>query len=203
MNNDEFFCAELGMIDLANIESYSPTDFQREFLSILDNGIKNYDGKLKLHLVEFADKFGMIPRLDDGEAIRDESMPFSVDHIEMVIRIRHSRQHGLAQRQTANDPLQKVLRPAFEIVVNLSNPNIDFYRTDLRNRWQVAGDACKWDGVIQIGDRMIAKTDSPIWKCLGNQDLFDDGLGINYPPFYLNGGWLFGWKSITKKELDG
>ena len=202
MNDNEFLCAELGMIEYADIDAYSPSDFQKKYLGMLDEGVKNHDYRLRMLLLELASKNNMVPREEDGTAIEDQTLLFSPDHIQMIIQIRNAQIHGLGQRKTSEDELQKILCPAFELVKNQKNKDEEFYIADLNRRWEVAGNACNWEGVIKAHDRKIALTSSPIWKMLGSGDLFDDGLDIDHPPFYINGGWIFGWRRITKKELE-
>lgn len=202
MNNDEFFLAELGVIALSEIEAYNPDDFQRRYLQMLEEGIANYDFKLRLHLLDLANDCNRIPRQPDGTALSDVELPCTFEHIQLVLNIRRNREAHKGKLKTARDPLQKILRPCFELVMDNHDPNEDWYKRDLQRRWQMAGDACKWSGVVQVPDRLIAKTDSPIWANLGSAELFDDGLDFDTPPFYLNGGWLFGWNTVTKEELE-
>ena len=202
MNNNESLCAELGMIEYADIDSYSPSDFQKEYLGMLYEGVKNHDYRLRMHLLELASKNNMVPREEDDTAIKDQTLLFSPEHIQMILQIREAQLLGLGQRKSSDDELQKVLRPAFELVKFLKDKDEEFYIADLNRRWEIAGNACNWEGVINVPDRKIALSSSPIWKLLGSGDLFDDGLDIDYPPFYINGGWIFGWKSVAKKELD-
>lgn len=206
MTDNEFLCAELGIIKDSEIEAYNPSDFQREFLKMLSDGIiDEVDSyKLKLRLGEFADKHGMFPRDEKGGAIADETMLFTFEHIEMVISLWNTRIASLKQKLKAqNDPLQKMLRPAFELIQKGWKNATDYYREDLQRRWNEAGNACKWEGVYNISGRMVARTDSPIWTMLGCSELFDDGLNISFPPFFVNGGWLLYWETVTKKELEG
>lgn len=202
MNDNEFLCAELGMIEYADIDSYSPSDFQKEYLGMLDEGVKNHNYKLRMLLLELASKNNMVPREEDGTAIEDQTLLFSPDHIQMIIQIRNAQLHGLGQRKSSENELQKILRPAFELVKYHKDKDEEFYIADLNRRWEIAGNTCNWEGVVKVSDRKIALTSSPIWKLLGSGELFDDGLDIDYPPFYINGGCIFGWMSITKKELE-
>ena len=202
MTNDEFLCAELGIID--DIEAYSPDAFQREFLLFLEDGLSKYQRpKLRMLLGELADRHGMIPRDETGAAVGDETTLFSYPHFDLIIRVREARQHGRRSRELSGDKLQRILRPAFELVENHVDAYSDAYREDLARRWQSAGEACAWEGVFDTGDgRLVALTDSPIWAALGSGGLFEDGLDIDFPPFYVNGGWRFGWSTVTRRELS-
>jgi hypothetical protein len=61
-------------------------------------------------------------------------------------------------------------------------------RHDPHARWILAG------GKLYAG-RMIAMKDSPVWQELGN---FEDGLGVDYPPFAWGSG--MGWRAIGYRE---
>lgn len=202
MNDDDFFLAELGVIELPDIEAYFPTDFQRQYLTMLENGIKTGGYRLREKLFCFAGDNSMIPRDANGTGLSDEALPFTFEHTELIIHIRESRRAGLSARKLHEDWLVKKMNPAFELLRNLTHKNQSFYITDLDRRWNIAGNACNWEGVKRLPDRKIALTNSPIWVMLGSNELFDDGLGFDTPPFFLNGGYLFGWRSITKKELE-
>ena len=141
-------------------------------------------------------------RRQKGTGLSDVELPFTFEHIKFVLKMRQQREAYKNRPQRARDPLQKILRPCFELVKDLQDPNEAYYIQDLDRRWKVAGDACNWQGVVDVPGRKIAMTDSPIWANLGSAELFDDGLGFDTPPFYLNGGWMFGWDSVEKKELE-
>lgn len=202
MTEYDFVLAELGMVQ--NTKELEPNDFQREYLQLLDGMPIEYlhNGKAMGMLADCVRKwFGSIP---EG----DETTTLSLNHIQFILHIRAARLAGMGARKTSDDALQKVLRPAFELLtMHPSHENIDWYKSDLTTRWTAAGEHCNWQGVWQgawkTQGRMIAMTDSPIWSSLGSQELFNDGMGIDYPPFYINGGWLFGWKTVTKRELEG
>ncbi|MBL9187923.1 MAG: hypothetical protein JNK23_10620 [Opitutaceae bacterium] len=60
-------------------------------------------------------------------------------------------------------------------------------------RWEKAG------GVFFDG-RMIALKTDPVWKQLGSPDLFDDGLGNEWPPFAFNSGMRV--RDIVRDEAE-
>jgi len=203
MNNDEFFLAELDVIKFSDIEAYNPNDFQRRFLQMLEEGVADHDHKLRTRLFCFAGDNNMIPRNEDGSAVQNVEIPFTLEHVDFVIQVRTSREHYGKMPEMFKDPLLKQLNPAFELSQDIFRvPYEEYYVQDLDRRWKVAGDACNWQGVIVVPGRKIALTDSPIWGKLGSPELFEDGLGFDTPPFYLNGGWLFGWETVSKDELD-
>jgi len=59
-------------------------------------------------------------------------------------------------------------------------------------RWQRAG------GPVCVESRFIAPKSHPIWKNLGNQEIFPDALGNPFPP-YVNGSG-FGWIGVRRQE---
>ena len=204
MNDDDFFLAELGVIELPDIEAYSPTDFQRQYLTMLGEGVYNMSHEsLRGKLFDLAAKHNMIPREADGTAKSDVELPFTWEHINFIEFVRQARRAGLEKRKLLTNELLKIMRPAFELVKGLKDKDEAYYIEDLDRRWNIAGNACNWEGVKRLPDRKVALTTSPIWAMLGSNELFDDGLGFDTPPFYLNGGWMFYWNTITKKEWEG
>lgn len=203
MNDDDFFLAELGVIELSDIEAYSPTDFQRQYLTMLGDGVysMSHEG-LRSKLFDLAANHDMIPRGTDGTALSDEALPFTWEHITLIVEIRMTRRAGLGERRMLQDALVAMLHPAFELLKNHKHKDEAYYIQDLDRRWDIAGKACHWEGVKRLPDRKVALVDSPIWKMLGSVELFDDGLDFDTPPFYLNGGWLFGWRTITKRQWE-
>lgn len=201
MNNEDFFLFELGVIGLSDIEAYNPTDFQRQYLIMLDDGRNNHYYRLRERLFCFAGDNGMIPRKADGTALSDVELPYTLEHIQFIITVRECHEAALRMKERCNDPLIQIMYPALELVQNMKDKDEAYYLEDLKRRWAIAGEACNWDGV-KTGGRMIAQTQSPIWQKLGANDLFDDGLGFEEPPFYLNGGWLFGWERVKKAEWE-
>ena len=198
MNDDDFLCAELGMIPVDELEAYSPDDFQREFLSALEAGAVARDRqKTRSALLEIAARHNRLNRDSKG----DWTVPNTWEHFGMIAQIRNAREAGKGQLKTAMDSLQRILRPAFEFTKQVHDEHDDFYDEDLKRRWEIAGNACGWDGALRYDacGRFIALTQSPIWTQLGNAD---DGLGINYPPFYANGGWRFHWRTVKRDECQ-
>ena len=61
------------------------------------------------------------------------------------------------------------------------------------DRWQAAGEAVAWEGVVRDFGRMIALKSSPIWAALGRgAGGYRDTLGNPFPPFAFGSGmdWL-------------
>ena len=53
-------------------------------------------------------------------------------------------------------------------------------------------------GGTVIDGRCVARKDDAVWQNLGDPDLFDDGLGNPFPPFWFNSGG--GWDSVRRSE---
>lgn len=199
MTDDEFVCAEFGIIDFYDIDRFAPDPCQREILAELHLATDGLDytdnGTLRRSLLKICRRHG----IDAGfNLIRkgDRTVPYSWEHLDFVSKVRVKMWCGRKDRAETSTEGAKLAFPAFELVLVRSEPDSAFYVEDLDKRWHLAGKTCEWEGVVMHPDRMIATVDSPIWRTLGDGEVFDDGLGIDYPPFYINGGWLFGWRDI-------
>lgn len=205
MTDDEFVCAEFGIIDFNDIEKFAPDCCQREMLLTLHektDGEEYVDsGALRRLLLEIGRRYGK----SDGFRIGEKGNPsavYSWAHLDFVSKVRVTMRSGRNRRREASTYGAKLAFPALELILVRSDPDSDFYLRDLDRRWSLAGETCGWEDVVRHPDRKIALVDSPIWRTLGNGDVFEDGLGIDYPPFYINGGWLFGWDSIDADEFE-
>jgi len=67
--------------------------------------------------------------------------------------------------------------PCWEL---LRTMEYDFLPRDWRARWEECGG--QFFGEKQ---RMIAKKGDPVWQQLGDQERYQDALGVPYPPFVL------------------
>lgn len=61
-------------------------------------------------------------------------------------------------------------------------------------RWLRAG------GPIVPGGRLIARKDDPVWRALGDPDLFEDAIGVTTPPFAYNSGLR--WVEVSRAEME-
>ena len=109
--------------------------------------------------------------------------------------IQEAQERARSQLATASDPLQKILRPAFELVQNRFGPDDEQKLYGMRCKWVDAGNAVGWNGAAPRYDRMVALVGSPIWQELGKM-----GLGEDYPPYEED--CYFGWRTVTKKEWE-
>ena len=200
MTEDEFVCAEFGIIGFEDIKAFAPDDCQLEILSILHEMTDGQDfpewERIRRLLANTARRFGKyINPTDDVD--EDPSTMYTWEHLGLVSKVRASMWHGRKQRKEGGTLGAKLAFPFHELVLCRYEQDSDIYLKDLANRWNLAGETCGWEGVVRHPERKIALVDSPIWRSLGDMNVFDDGLGIDYPPFYINGGWLFDWQMKT------
>ena len=150
--------------------------------------------RTRMLMREKLDELGLLERDADGNVIEGKMTALgSSMRLNLIIKTNTAIAHSMQQKAASEDPLQKILRPYFELVRNES-------RSKPRNwydRWLKAADKCGWQGVVKGTTRMIARTDSPIWSLLGG--MFTDSIGTDYPPFCWGSG--MGWKSIKEKEI--
>lgn len=98
---------------------------------------------------------------------------------------------GLRDKKSGNDRLQFDLYPAWEIICRDEN-------SDWKQRWKQAGGRIYPSLLGETAERAIALKSDPIWRALGNPEVFPDGLGIDHPPFYCRSGLT--WNPIDKTE---
>ena len=152
-------------------------------------------GRTRMLMREKLESLGLIDRDEDGNIIEGKMTNLgSTMRLNLIIKTNTALAHSYQQKLTSQDPVQKIVRPYFEL-----------YRGEKRNtprnwwdRWLTAANKCNWDGVVKGTTRMIAKTDSPIWSILGND--FSDSIGVDTPPFCWNSGMM--WKTIRAKEIE-
>lgn len=137
-------------------------------------------------------ELGMLERDADGNVEERMTNLGSTMRLDLIIETNTEFAHSTAQKMTASDPLQQILRPAWELV---RNGPVDQPR-NWRERWYECASICNWEGVAKDPTRMVALTGSPIWELLGNH--FVDSIGCNQPPFCW--GSKMGWKSVSRKE---
>lgn len=150
--------------------------------------------RTRMLMREKLEDLGLIERDEEGNIIEGKMTNLgSTMRLNLIIKTNTELAHSMQQKMTAQDPLQQILRPYFELVRNES-------RKKPRNwydRWIDCANAVNWEGVVKGTTRMIAKTDSPIWSALGNK--YIDSLGTDMPPFCFGSG--MGWKTVTAKEI--
>lgn len=100
--------------------------------------------------------------------------------MRVSLRTNSELLNGWGQQQRGLQRGALMAFPAWELV--RINPRTT--PRDWETRWTLSG------GKIYAG-RLIAMKDSPLWLELGS---FEDGLGVNYPPFAWGSG--MGWKAV-------
>lgn len=150
--------------------------------------------RTRMLMLEKLDELGLVERDEEGNVVQGKMTNLgSAMRLNLIVKTNTQLAHSMQQKLTAQDPLQRVLRPYFELVRNES-------RKQPRNwydRWIDCANTVNWEGVVKGTTRMIARTDSPIWSALGNK--YADSIGTDMPPFCFGSG--MGWKSITAKEV--
>lgn len=150
--------------------------------------------RTRMLMLEKLDELGLVERDEEGNVVQGKMTNLgSAMRLNLIIKTNTALAHSMKQKLTAQDPLQKIIRPFFELVRNES-------RKQPRNwydRWIDCANTVGWEGVVKGTTRMIARTDSPIWSALGNK--YSDSIGTDMPPFCFGSG--MGWKSITAKEI--
>ena len=150
--------------------------------------------RTRMLMLEKLNELGLVERDEDGNVIQGKMTNLgSAMRLNLIIKTNTALAHSMRQKMAAQDPLQRVLRPCFEL-----------YRGERRkternwwDRWLTASAKVGGQGVVQGTTRMIALTTSPIWAELGNG--FPDSIGTDAPPFWWNSGAR--WKTVTRKEL--
>lgn len=145
-------------------------------------------------MAEKLNELGLIERDENGNTVEGKMTNLgSTIRLNLIVKTNTALAHSMQQKMAAQDPLQKILRPFFEL-----------YRGEHRkternwyDRWLTAANRVGWEGVVKGTTRMIARTDSPIWSELGN--MFPDSIGVDSPPFCWGSGMR--WKTVTAKEV--
>lgn len=150
-------------------------------------------GRTRMLMREKLIDLGLEERDSDGSIVNRMTNLGSSMRLNLIIKTNSELAHSAHQKMTAQDPLQKILRPYFELVRNeVRNKKRNWY-----DRWITCANMVNWEGVVKGTPRMIAKTDSPIWHELGH--IFADSIGVDTPPFAWNSGMA--WKTVTAKEI--
>ena len=150
--------------------------------------------RTRMLMLEKLDELGLVERDAEGNVVQGKMTNLgSAMRLDLIIKTNTDLAHSMHQKMTAQDPLQQILRPYFELVRNETRRN----PRNWYDRWLDCARHVNWQGVVKGTTRMIARTDSPIWVALGN--MYADCLGTDMPPFAFGSG--MGWKSITAKEV--
>jgi len=152
-------------------------------------------GRTRMLMREKLDSMGLLERDEQGNVIDDQMTKLgSTIRLNLIVKTNTQLAKSAQQKVQSQDPLQKILRPYFELVRNESRKT----HRNWWDRWLTCANKIGWKGVVKGTTRMIAKTDSPIWAELGNG--FADSLGTDRPPFAFGSG--MGWKTVTAKEVE-
>ena len=145
-------------------------------------------------MAEKLNELGLIERDENGNTVEGKMTNLgSTMRLNLIVKTNTALAHSMQQKMSAQDPLQKILRPAFELYRGESRKT----QRNWWDMWNIAADRVNWEGVVRGTTRMIALTTSPIWSELGNG--FPDSIGTDTPPFWWNSGGR--WRTVTRKEL--
>lgn len=100
----------------------------------------------------------------------------SAPRIRLIVEMAQQTAFNRERFKTGSDPVTLDLYPAQELV----RDQIRDEPRDWDARWAEAADAVKWEGV-SMGDKKVARKDSPIWFALSAFDR-------PFPPFDYNSG---------------
>lgn len=172
-------------------------DYQRGFGKTTDGTdrpISQGLGRTRMLMLEKLNELGLVERNDKGAVKETMTNLGSKIRLELVIKTNVGQAHSLHQKMLAQDPIQKIIRPYFELVRN--------EQRKIPRKWKERWDECckviDYEGVVLGTDRFIARTDSPIWAELGHH--YSDCLGVDTPPFCFGSG--MGWRTVKQKEID-
>lgn len=140
--------------------------------------------ELRREWEEALDELGYQPEPGQEGTIKDLR---SLRRFNIALRTNRALMNGWAQREAGLRPGPVRARPAYELV-RIRSVQVP---RDWEARWLAAG------GELYEG-RMMAPKTSEIWERLGSRELFDDALGVNYPPFAWGSGK--GWKIVGARE---
>lgn len=176
----------------AQTTSKTYLDYLKQILAQFAVGEKS-PGESREALTEKLANLGLLEKdSDKGSAIDRMKRLGSKMRIDLVLKTNKQIAHSTAQMISAEDPLQKMMYPAWEFLRD------EFRRAHRpwRKRWKIAAQNVGYEGVARNTTRMIALKNSPIWGALGN--MFKDSLGTSQPPFCFGSG--MGWEIVDRDE---
>ena len=171
------------------------SDYQKQ-IGETQSGVPISQGlqRTRMLMLEKLNELGLVERDADGNVVEGKMTNLgSTIRLNLIIKTNTELAHSMQQKMTAQDPLQQIMRPCFELVRNESRK----VHRNWWDRWIDCANFVNWDGVVRGTTRMIAKTDSPIWSALGNR--YRDSIGTDMPPFAWGSG--MGWRTVSRKEL--
>lgn len=176
----------------ANTTSKNYLEYLKQILAQFAVGGKS-PGESRTALTEKLSDMGLLEKqADSGSAIDRMKRLGSKMRLDLVLKTNKQIAHSTAMQIAGEDPLQKMMYPAYELVRD------EYRRThrDWKKRWDIAASSVNYEGVAKNSTKMIALKNSPIWKALGS--LFKDGLDNAMPPFAFGSG--MGWEIVDRDE---
>ena len=150
--------------------------------------------RTRMLMLEKLDELGLVERDENGNVVQGKMTNLgSAMRLNLIIKTNTELANSMRMKMVAQDPLQKILNPYFELVRNETRKN----PRNWWDRWLTCAEAVGWKGVVKGTTRMIARCDSPIWSELGHK--FDDCIGTDMPPFCWSSG--MGWETVSAAEV--
>lgn len=171
-------------------------------MRLMEDGYDGDQAKLRLELKQLLAELGYDPLTGfpgDEELGIPPAEPGSLQdlssdrRINLILETQLSLLTGKGQQQRGMEPAALELFPAWELV-RVKDARVP---RDWPRRWAQAG------GVVIQDDgrlRMVAGKADDIWRALGDTALFNDALGVSYPPFCFNSGMA--WESVERDEWE-
>jgi hypothetical protein len=117
--------------------------------------------------------------------------------LQLVVRTQMRQMANLGYRQQGMTPGSLFSFPAWELVriypKQVPRGSAKSKSLGWPARWKDAG------GTL-YGGRMIAPKADKVWTKLGDNNLFDDAIGTDYPPFAFNSG--MGWTAVSRGACE-
>lgn len=127
----------------------------------------------------------------------------SYRRLDLIVRTQRDLMYGAGQKMRGNEAGMLSEYPAWELERQMDAAEA----REWPSRWEIAGGAARVAGRDagawrRVGEPtgMIALKGDPVWKALGAWENFDDGLGVDHPPFYFNSG--MGWRQVARAECE-
>lgn len=171
----------------------------------MQGGYENDIPMLRLRLKETLTRLGYTPEtgfpgdelLDIPEAKPGSLRDLSSDRrINLILETQISLARAASQKQRGLEPDRLARWPGWELVrvYRRRVPRGEEGTLGWSGRWLRAG------GPVNETGRLIARKDDPIWRALGDPDLFEDAIGVDTPPFAYNSGLR--WVEVSRAEME-
>lgn len=171
----------------------------------MQGGYENDIPMLRLRLKQALTRLGYTPQtgfpgdelLDIPEAKPGSLRDLSSDkRINLILETQIALARSASQKQRGLEPDRLSRWPGWELirVHRRRVPRGEENTLGWAGRWLRAG------GPVVPGGRLIARKDDPVWRALGDADLFDDAIGVDTPPFAYNSGLR--WVEVSRSEME-